>query len=224
MNSRLTKLIRRRPWALSMAAGVTLVEISLAVLWLQDRSRDWAEPALVLFGLLMLLLGAPSLKDLLADDSEQKLAEQVVTYLENKGIFFVSLCYEHPTDCHGSAREIRDDLTMLMREMDRNTVIFNCADRIRLRCASFMRELERLGVHKKHYTSELNQIQEIQFKQSVSSLREDCGQSIAQISAAYHIVVRGELAAMLPLEHKSLHPIGGGSPNPTPPADGYAAR
>jgi hypothetical protein len=220
MNTRLTKLIQRRPWALLLAAGVTLVEILLAALWLQDRSRDWAEPALLLFGVLMLLFGVPSLKDLLFDDSEQKLAEQVVTYLENKGILFVSVCYEHPSDCHNSASEVRDDLTELMREMDRDTVVFNCTDRIRLRCASFMRELERLGAHRTHYSSELSTIQEVQFKQLITSLREDCSQPIAEISAAFHVVVRGDLAAILPSQHNSVRLNGGDSPNQTAPADG----
>jgi len=220
MSSRLAKLIRRRPWALSLAAVSTLVELSLAALWLQDRNRDWAEPALVLFGLLIVLSGAPSLKDLLADESEQKLAEHTVTYLENKGLFFVANCYEQPNDCYNSAQEVRKDLTTKMGEMDRETVIFTCADGIRVRCASFMRTLEDLGIHKKHSASELTTVQEVQFKEALEDLREDCWLHIGEISTAYNIAVRGELASKLPSKDASVRVVGGSTPNPGHQADG----
>jgi len=71
----LKSMFHRRPWAVGAAGAALLVELILALLWLTDPSRGWVEPAIVIVGLILVILGIPSLRDLLGKAEEEARAQ-----------------------------------------------------------------------------------------------------------------------------------------------------
>lgn len=224
--SNLGRLMRRHPLTFTISVASTLIEVTLAVLWLLDPTkRPWAEPGLVLFGLLIALFGIPSLHKPLPTDEEQQAAERVITYLENKGLCYVDHAYEIPSACYASAREMGEKLTEVMEGLPRDTDLSYDIQAIRKVLHDFRRRLEVLNIHGVTTTSGLSQEQKTQFSNSLSVLRGKSGKSIANIATAYKVDVRGPLADMLINELRVLRFSAKScgrereTPNPGPQAD-----
>jgi len=91
------KSAHQRPWSVGLAVGAALIELILALLWLADRSRDWAEPALVVIGILFVILGIPSLRDLLGKPEDEVVHQEVERRESEDRVRHVCDAYLHLT-------------------------------------------------------------------------------------------------------------------------------
>lgn len=131
------------------------------------------------------------------DVPEERVAEGIITFLENKGLLYVALDYEHPHACYKSASAIRDALTELMLRVSRQSDVYRFGDQLRMAFADFMRRLERIRVHEIAFVGDLSDRKRSKFHESIRLLREECSGHIKQLSAAYRIDLSDRLSGIV---------------------------
>ena len=124
---------------------------------------------------------------------ERKIAEEVLTYIENKGIFYSGFQWEHPRDCYQSAETARNDLTNLMQKLLRNMEVFKCCEIIRDSLRQFQRSLRELSLDKKESKTDMNNKEVADFDKSLVKLRISSGEQIAHLAVSYGLDVHAEL-------------------------------
>jgi hypothetical protein len=124
---------------------------------------------------------------------ERKIAEEILTYIENKGIFYAGFEWEHPRDCYVSAEATRNDLTSLMQKLRRKMEVFKCCEIIRDSVREFQRSLRKLSLDKKESKSDMNNKEVEDFDKTLVKLRITSGEQIAHIAVSYGLDIHSEL-------------------------------
>ncbi len=124
---------------------------------------------------------------------ERKIAEEIVTYIENKGLFYAPFEWEHPEECFTAAATARDGLTELMQRLNRDMKVFEHAESIRDSLRNFQRALKKLSLDTKHSKSDMSNDQITAFDKELVQLRTLCGAHLAWIAATYQLDVHSEL-------------------------------
>ncbi|WP_371225588.1 DUF6650 family protein [Roseovarius sp. 2305UL8-3] len=71
-------------------------------------------------------------------ENETKAAQKLVTLLEDHGVLYRPYEAEVPDHCIRSIVRLRQDMTVFLGDQDRDTVVSECARRIRTACRKFM--------------------------------------------------------------------------------------
>jgi uncharacterized protein DUF6650 len=124
---------------------------------------------------------------------ERKLAEEVITYIENKGLFYAPFEWEHPLDSYNSASAIRDELTEMMKRLRRKKELFQQLEIIRNSVREFQRSLRKQSLESIPSKTQMNNDQIKHFDGSLVDLRRHCGSQIAIIAVKYGLDVYAEL-------------------------------
>jgi hypothetical protein len=124
---------------------------------------------------------------------EQLAAENVITFIENKGIFYLAYCKENPKACYESAKEIRNKLTDTLSGI-RETIAYNNIHNIRETCFELMQSLEENRIRDVEYEMNLNSEQREVFYKMLTDFRNNSRVAIHSICTEYGITIRGSLS------------------------------
>jgi len=124
---------------------------------------------------------------------ERKIAEELVTYLENQGLFYAPFEWEHPKDCYNSADRVRDEITATMQKLRRRMAAFHRSEAIRVALREFQRTLREGELHELESKSSMNNDQIAAFDSALIRLRRSAGAQIASLVGIYGLSVYWEL-------------------------------
>ena len=133
-----------------------------------------------------------------AAPNEPKIAEEVITYLEDQGIFSSPFEWEHPKETYASAGAVRTELTKYMQRLDRNMKSFEHFYSIRKELKQFQRDLraERLsGLESK---GEMTNEQRATYNMRLVKLRNEVSYRAALVAIACKFSLSEELHHWLP--------------------------
>jgi hypothetical protein len=125
--------------------------------------------------------------------NERKVAEEVVTYIENTGIFYAGFEWEHPRETYNSASSARAELNVLMRKLDRNMPTHGLIQQICDALRDFQRQMRRDGLVEKFSKSDLSNEQVYAFDGALVRLRNVAGAVVARFAINYKLSVAAEL-------------------------------
>lgn len=132
------------------------------------------------------------------ENTERDIAQQVISYLEDRRVLYNPTEMECPDHCVQSVLQIREFLTSKIGELPENTEISKSLRAMRAACRKFLNEVDdphgdavRFGFHRGHFAS-------WKFLSAIGGLRDVFGIHVAKIAVAYGIDVEKELASILP--------------------------
>jgi hypothetical protein len=134
--------------------------------------------------------------------TERGVAERVVTLLEDQGLLYLAVDWEHPAECYRTAKRLRDRLTRILSTPptlppDKAVVLHTKA--IRAALAAFSHELLRLKIERLVAYSDIKDDKErSDFHSALGRLRSDCGYHLAWTAAQYKLNPDSRLAAIFP--------------------------
>jgi hypothetical protein len=132
------------------------------------------------------------------DPNERKIVEEVVTYIENKGIFHAPFEWEHPKETYAAAVEARNAVNDQMLKLRRKMVAFGRLEIIRDALRDFQRELRALGLQEKQSKTGMTNEQITSYDSKLVTLRHTTGAQVGRLAAIYELNVSDELAPWLP--------------------------
>jgi hypothetical protein len=112
-------------------------------------------------------------------------AKQLLTFMQQRGVLFVSLHDEYPAHVFDSIKEIRTFLTQLQANLDVESSLTVIVDSINHACRHFMNS-----------TSVGANIEELSF--GLGALRKVIGLNIGELAKTYDLTVSGSLRDAIP--------------------------
>lgn len=165
------------------------------------KRRSWKELASRITGISVSGIGSVSW---VASPNERKICEEVVTYLEDQGIFHSPRKWEHPKETYSAAASVRSELTIYMKKLNRDMSSFEHLDAIRQGLQTFQREVRTLELSTTESKSEMTNEQVMDYDGRLINLRNTASYRIALIAARCKFSIRDELWDWLPPQ--SLEP------------------
>jgi len=157
--------------------------------------RSWKELASRITGVSIAGVGSLSWA---ASPNERKIAEEVITYLENQGIFSSPFEWEHPKETYSSAGMVRTELTNYMQKLNRNMESFECFDSIRAELKEFQRDLRAQRLSGLESKSEMTNEQVAEYDRRLVRLRNLVSYQAAMVAIACKFSLSKELHNWLP--------------------------
>jgi len=127
------------------------------------------------------------------EPNECKISEELVTYLENQGLFYAGFEWEHPKACYDAADKIRARVNERMEELRRDMGAFNVMRDIRHDLRTFRDELRKQSLHEIESKTSMTNDQVSLFDSTLLKLRECVGAEIASLALACKFSVSEEL-------------------------------
>ncbi|EOB3604668.1 TPA: hypothetical protein I7680_21645 [Vibrio vulnificus] len=128
-----------------------------------------------------------------APTDEVKLAEGIITFLEDKRVLFNPIDMEDANHCVMSVGEIRTEVTRTIQTAGANAPLAKSLRRIRSACHAFQNEIG---------SSQFSQldipVQKSILERELFKLRDKVGLSLAEVSAAHGLDVKDALATIIP--------------------------
>lgn len=128
---------------------------------------------------------------------EKKIVQEVITYIENQGIFYAAFEWEHPKNTYEEAAKARDRITLHMQSLVREMETFAYLDAIRNALRDFQRQLRRLHLSQIPSKSEMTNEQVAAYDSALIAFRQIAGAQIACLAVKYKIDVFDELDVWL---------------------------
>ena len=128
---------------------------------------------------------------------EERIAEGIITFLENRYLLFHALDAEQPRACYESARTIREALTEIMSKVSRRAAVYAPADEVRLACGDFMRALEMHKLENVSFVGPSNSTAQKKHHRAIEKLRESCTVPLIPLCEHYDITPNARLGGML---------------------------
>ncbi|XES76270.1 MAG: DUF6650 family protein [Candidatus Bathyarchaeia archaeon] len=134
--------------------------------------------------------------------TEGEIARQVVSYLEDRRVLYLSSEMECPNHCVQSVLQIREFLTTKIGELPGKTDLSTSLKAMRAACRKFLSaigdpdgDIIRFGSHQGHWAS-------WEFNGAIGELRGVFGIHLEKIVNTYNIQVEKDLASIMPLDDK----------------------
>lgn len=118
------------------------------------------------------------------EPNECKVAEELVTYLENQGLLYSGLHWEHPKDCFESANRVRSEVNTRMQQLRRDMNAFKSMDSIQSALGAFRNALRDGGLHQFDSKSTMTNDEIARFDAVLIKLRQSAGVQIARLAVA----------------------------------------
>lgn len=134
---------------------------------------------------------------------ESRVAQNVITELEDRRVLFNPSELEVPSYCVDSVIQIRRSLTEEIKKLDQSSSLAGNLQAMRAACRKFLdivgsdNRITRYGSHHGHYAS-------WHFNSAIGELRGVFGVHIAQIAVQHGIDVIEPLSSILPAEGDTL--------------------
>ena len=131
-------------------------------------------------------------------ESERKVAQRVIRFLEDRRVLYNPSELESPRYCVESVCRIREYLTSEMQQIDSDSNLFSYMKAMRIACRKF---LDRFSSKDDRFLDEARyngNYSSWVFGSALGEMRGTFGNMIAQISAAYGIDVEDDLGAIIP--------------------------
>ena len=119
------------------------------------------------------------------------VANELITSLEDRRVLYVPYAVENPQYTVESVREIRAELTELLKRVDRDSALGESMRAMRAACRKFLTDSDQFGPYQAH-------IMPVNLAVALGELRGVFGIHVARISAAYEIDIEIGLARILP--------------------------
>ena len=133
-----------------------------------------------------------------AEPNERKIAEEVITYLEDQGIFSSPFEGEHPKETYASAGTVRTGLTAYMQKLNRNMESFEHFDFIRAELKQFQRDLRAQRLSGLESKGEMTNEQVAEYDRRLVQLRNSVSLRAALVAIACKFSLSNELHNWLP--------------------------
>jgi hypothetical protein len=132
------------------------------------KRRSWKELISRVSGISISGLGSVSW---VAGPNERKISEEVITYIEDQGIFSSPFEWEHPKETYVAAGTVRTQLTAYMQKLNRDMESFAHFDTVRKALQAFQRDLRTQGLSTTESKSEMSNEQVAEYDQRLVRLR-----------------------------------------------------
>jgi hypothetical protein len=130
--------------------------------------------------------------------NERKICEEVVTFLEDQGIFHSPFQWEHPKETYSAAGNVRSQLTVHMQKLNRDMGSFEHLDAIRQGLQTFQRELRALKLSTTESKSEMTNEQVTEYDRRLINLRNTASYRIGLVAGQCGFSIGEELWQWLP--------------------------
>ncbi|MDR1200399.1 MAG: hypothetical protein LBL58_02050 [Tannerellaceae bacterium] len=131
-------------------------------------------------------------------ESERKVAQRVIRFLEDRRVLYNPSELESPRYCVESVCRMREYLTSEMQQTDSDSNLFSYIKAMRISCRKF---LDRFSSKDERFLDEARyngNYSNWVFGSALGEMRGTFGNMIAQISAAYGIDIEDDLATIIP--------------------------
>ena len=140
------------------------------------------------------------------DNTERDLAQEIISYLEDRRVLYNPSIVESPHHCVESVLQIREFLTSNIGKMDQDSELTKSLRAMRAACRKF---LDRSGYNEGPFLIRLGDHmgRSWDFITAVGELRGVFGIHLAKIAVAYGIDVEEDLASIIPeldIDYNSL--------------------
>jgi len=131
------------------------------------------------------------------DNTERDLAQEIISYLEDRRVLYNPSIVESPHHCVESVLQIREFLTAKIGKIDQDSELSNSLRAMRAACRKF---LERSGYNEGPFLIRLGDHmgRSWDFITAVGELRGVFGIHLAKIAVAYGIDIEEDLASIIP--------------------------
>jgi hypothetical protein len=119
--------------------------------------------------------------------TEHQVAEGLITILDDRHVLYAALNNETPIGCYESAKLVRAALTEIMTKLSRKGKLHPLCDNLRQPCATFMRTLEKLKLHRAEDFRGVNAATSKRFFEGLTEFRRACGGPVQKLCAEYDI-------------------------------------
>ena len=126
-------------------------------------------------------------------DDEKKVAEKILTYLEDQGIFSAPFEWEHPKETYAAAGIVRAELTKQMQELRHDMKSYLNFKSIRSALRSFQRSVRAQGLTERESKSTMTNEEISSYDCTLVKLRNEAAVQIAQIYVACKMKGKSEL-------------------------------
>ncbi len=127
--------------------------------------------------------------------SEKQIAENVITFLENRRVLYDPIERRDPKHCISSVLVIRDYLEKKLEDLDRNSELAKQLRTMQLRCREFLDSTQKLN---SRLSVPHGNFDTYVFSKSLRELQEAFGFCLFQITLTYRLHVEGKLTSILP--------------------------
>lgn len=131
-------------------------------------------------------------------ESERKIAQKVIRFLEDRRVLYNPAELETPHHCIESVCIIREYLTSEMQQLDNNSNLFLYIKAMRIACRKFLNRFsskdERFIDEARYNGNFSNWV----FGSALGEMRGTFGNMISQIAAAYGVDLEDDLATIIP--------------------------
>lgn len=131
------------------------------------------------------------------EESEIKIANRVIRYLEDRRVLYSPYELEMPKHCISSILEIRRMLTGEIGKLSQNQQLYNNLQFLRTACRKFLDNIQPVEKNIDSYQS-FTTISGRIFLSALGELRGVLGLGIGQIALSYGIDISGDLANIIP--------------------------
>jgi hypothetical protein len=131
-------------------------------------------------------------------DNERKIVEEVLTYIEDKGVFHAPYEWEHPKETYEGAAEAREFITGKMMELQRGLPAHGRLQLIREALTAFQRELRELHLQNEPEKGTLTNKQIEEYDSKLVKLRHATGAQVGCLAVMFRLDVAEEMARYLP--------------------------
>lgn len=131
-------------------------------------------------------------------ESERKVAQKVIRFLEDRRVLYNPSELESPRYCVESVCRIREYLTSEMQQINSDSNLFSYMKAMRIACRKF---LNRCSSKDDRFLDEARyngNFSSWVFGSALGEMRGTFGNMVAQISAAYGIDIEDDLATIIP--------------------------
>lgn len=131
-------------------------------------------------------------------ESERKVAQRVIRFLEDRRVLYNPSELESPRYCVESVCRIREYLTSEMQQINNDSNLFSYMKAMRIACRKF---LNRCSSKDDRFLDEARyngNFSSWVFGSALGEMRGTFGNMVAQISAAYGIDIEDDLATIIP--------------------------
>lgn len=131
-------------------------------------------------------------------ESERKVAQKVIRFLEDRRVLYNPSELESPRYCIESVCRIREYLTSEMQQINSDSNLFSYIKAMRIACRKF---LNRCSSKDDRFLDEARyngNFSSWVFGSALGEMRGTFGNMVAQISAAYGIDIEDDLATIIP--------------------------
>lgn len=131
-------------------------------------------------------------------ESERKVAQKVIRFLEDRRVLYNPSELESPRYCIESVCRIREYLTSEMQQINSDSNLFSYMKAMRIACRKF---LNRCSSKDDSFLDEARyngNFSSWVFGSALGEMRGTFGNMVAQISAAYGIDIEDDLATIIP--------------------------